>query len=90
MEGIVIRSREVRKHLELHVRRLGQGERNLHLPGGSIRRSAEVLGAVVRPLDSLAAGGRRIVHHHKGREKALTGEALQFDRQALPAARAAR
>jgi hypothetical protein len=66
MEGIVILPRQVRQHLETHVRRRRQGEVDLHLAGGGIRRRGEVLGTVVGPLDGLAAGGRRIVHHYEG------------------------
>jgi hypothetical protein len=65
MEGIVIRAREVRQHLELHIRRRRQREVDRNLAGGRVRARAQTLvAAVVRPLDRLTARGRRIAHHH--------------------------
>jgi hypothetical protein len=37
MEGVVIRSRQVRQHLERNVRRRRQREGNRHLAGGRVR-----------------------------------------------------
>jgi hypothetical protein len=65
MEGIVIRTREVRQHLEAHVRRCRQREVDRNLTGGRIGGRAQTLvAAVVRPLDRLTARGCRIAHHH--------------------------
>ena len=82
MEGIVIRARKIRQHLEAHVRRRRQREVDRNLAGGRIRGRAQALvAAVVRPLDGLAARGRRIAHHHKRGEQALAREAFQFNHQ---------
>ena len=82
VEGIVIRAREVRQHLELHVGHLRQGEVDLHLTGGAVRgRAQHLIGAVIRPLNRLAARSRRIIYDGQRREAALAGEAFQFHRQ---------
>ena len=77
VEGVVILTRQVRQHLERHVRRLRQREGNRHLPRGRVRaRALALVAAVVRPLNGLAARGRCITHHHEGGEGALTREAF--------------
>jgi hypothetical protein len=88
MKGIVVRAREVHPDLELHIRRLRQCERDLQLAAGCIRGRGEVLvAAVVRPFDGLAARGRRIADHRKGREAALADQGLKFHNQGTAALR---
>jgi hypothetical protein len=65
MEGIVIRARQIRQHLEAHVRRRRQRKVDRNLAGRGIRgRGQTLVAAVIRPLDRLAARGRCIAHHH--------------------------
>jgi hypothetical protein len=72
IERIVIRTREIRPHYEIHIVRLLQHERNLHLACGSVRRRTEALvAAIVRPLDVLSVQRHLVVLHHEGREQTL-------------------
>ena len=66
MERVIVSTRQVRQHLERYVRSRRQGEVDYYLTGRRIRRRAKVLvRAIIRPLNRLAARGRRIAHHHK-------------------------